>query len=152
MDRPLVVTDPSDRAVDLIREAGELAEAAGVPLRVLTIVSEEEFQDDSAVIDSIADAEGESYGMTASGYAERVARSAISDELSDLDVETEAIGRAVNDEGEQAEAILRVAADNDCDYVFLIGQRRRPTGKAVFGDTAQQVILNFDQYVVTLTE
>lgn len=152
MNRPLVVTDPSDRAPELIREAGELAESEGVPLRVLTIVSEEEFQNDSAVIESIAEAEGESYSMTAGGYAESVANSAISDVLSDLDVETEGIGRAVKDEGGQADTILSVAADNECDYIFLIGQRRRPTGKAVFGDTAQRVILNFDQYVVTLTE
>lgn len=151
MDQPLVVTDPSDRAPELIREAGELAAAAGAPLRVLTVVSEEEFQNDADVIESIAEVEGGSYNMTAKEYAESVANSAISDLLSDLDVETEAIGRATTDD-ERAGTILSVAENNSCDYVFLIGQRRRPTGKAVFGDTAQQVILNFDQYVVTLTE
>lgn len=152
MDRPLVVTDSSDRAPELIREAGELAAAADAPLRVLTVVSDEEFENDAAVIDAIGDVEGSSYNMTASEYAESVANSAISDLLSDLDVETEAIGRSVADEDEQADAILSVAEDNGCDYIFLIGQRRRPTGKAMFGDTAQRVILNSDQYVVTLTE
>lgn len=152
MDRPLVVTDPSNRASELIREAGELAESEGVPLRVLTIVGESEFQNDSEVIDSIADVEGESYNMTAEEYAESVANSAISDLLRDLDIETEAIGRSVKGDSERADTILRVATDNECDYIFLIGQRRRPTGKAVFGDTAQRVILNFEKYVVTLTE
>lgn len=104
------------------------------------------------MIDSIADVEGGSYSMTASEYAESVANSAISDLLSDLDIETEAIGRSVSDEDERADAILSVAKDGACDYIFLIGRRRRPTGKAVFGDTAQRVILNSDQYVVTLTE
>lgn len=152
MDRPLVVTDPSDRAPELIREAGELAAANDAPLRVLTVVSTEEFRNDAEVIGTIADAEGESYNMTAKEYAESVANSAITDLLSDLDIETEAIGRAVDDDDDRAETILRVARNNECDYVFLIGQRRRPTGKAVFGDTAQRVILNFDEYVVTLTE
>lgn len=152
MDRPLVVTDSSDRAPELICEAGELAEASGVPLRVLTVVSDEEYENDASVIKSIADVEGDTYSATPAEYAESVANSAISDLLSDLDIETEAIGRAVTDEGERADAILSVAEDEACDYIFLIGQRRRPTGKAVFGDTAQRVILNSDQYVVTLTE
>ncbi|SNZ17094.1 Nucleotide-binding universal stress protein, UspA family [Natronoarchaeum philippinense] len=152
MDRPLVVTDPSDRAPELIQEAGELAADADVPLHVLTVVSDEEFQNDAEVIDSIADVEGGSYNTTAEEYAESVANSAITDLLSNLDIETEAIGRAVEGDSERADTILSVAEDNDCDYIFLVGQRRRPTGKAVFGDTAQRVILNSDQYVVTLTE
>ena len=152
MDRPLVVTDPSDRAPELIQEAGELAADADAPLHVLTVVSDEEFQNDAEVIDSIADVEGGSYNTTAEEYAESVANSAITDLLSNLDIETEAIGRAVEDDSERADTILSVAEDNGCDYIFLIGQRRRPTGKAVFGDTAQRVILNSDQYVVTLTE
>lgn len=152
MDRPLVVTDSSDRAPELIREAGELAEASGVPLRVLTVVNDEEYDNDAAVIESIADVEGTTYNATPEEYAKNVADSAISDLLSDLDIETQAIGRAVRDDDERANAILSVAEIEGCDYIFLIGQRRRPSGKAVFGDTAQRVILNSDQYVVTLTE
>ncbi|WP_248517981.1 universal stress protein [Salinarchaeum laminariae] len=152
MQRPLVVTDPSDRAPELIREAGQLAAAQGVPVRVLAVVSSEEFEKDSAVIDSIAEAEGKTYDMSAAEYAKNVAQSAISDLLTDIDVEAEPLGRAVKNDQKRAETILDVANDSSCDYIFLIGQRRRPTGKAVFGDTAQQVILNFDGYVVTATE
>lgn len=152
MDRPLVVTDPSDRAQELIREAGEVAASNGVPLRVLTVVSREEYENDAAVIESIGDVEDVAYSANPAEYARSVASSAISDLLSDFDIETEAIGRSVEDGGERADTILRVANEADCDYIYLIGQRRRPTGKAVFGDTAQRVILNFDQYTVTLTE
>jgi len=35
--------------------------------------------------------------------------------------------------------------------VFVRGRRRSPTGKAVFGDTAQAVILNFDGFVTVAT-
>lgn len=152
MDRPLVVTDPSERAPELIREAGEVAEANDVPLRVLTVVSGEEYENDTSVIESIGNVENVAYSSNPAEYAKSVASSAISDLLSDLDVETKAIGRSVQDGGERADAILSVADEEDCDYIYLIGQRRRPTGKAVFGDTAQRVILNFEQYTVTLTE
>jgi nucleotide-binding universal stress UspA family protein len=152
MDRPLVVTDPSDRAPELIQEAGGLAEAAGVPLIVLTVVSQEEFENDSEVLRSISNVEGREYQPGPAEYAEAVAGSAVSDLLSDFDIETETIGRKVNSDDERSNVIREVARENACDYIFLVGRRRRPTGKVIFGDTAQDVILNFDDYVVTLTE
>lgn len=152
MDQPLVVTDPSDRAPELIREAGELAADAGVPLGVLTVVSRDEFESDSEVLGKIAETERTGYNMSASEYAEEVAQTAVSDLIADLDIETETIGRAVEGDKERADAILEVASERDCDYIFLVGRRRSPTGKVLFGNTAQKVILNFDDYVVTLTE
>lgn len=152
MKRPLVVTDPSDRAPELIREAGELAADAGVPLRVLTVVSRDEFDADAEVLDTIGEFEGANYSMRPEEYAEEVAETAISDLLSDLDVEADPIGRAVGGDDDRADEILRVAEENDCDYIFIVGRRRSPTGKVIFGDTAQQIILNFEDYVVTLTD
>lgn len=152
MERPLVVTDSSDTVVDLIREAGVLAEASESPLTVLTVVTESEYQNDAEVLGTIGEIEGAEYRMEPATYAEEVASTAITDLLSDLDLETEAIGRAVGDDDDRADAILEVAEANGCDYVFLIGRRRSPTGKALFGDTAQSVILNFDGYVVTHSE
>lgn len=46
--------------------------------------------------------------------------------------------------GDKAEQILSVADDQDVTHIFLIGRRRSPTGKAIFGDTAQDVLLNAD--------
>lgn len=152
MERPLVVTDPSDRSPEMIREAGALAEATGAPLLVLTIVSQEEYGKDAEVMTAIGDVEGTSFDRGPAEYAEKVAGSAVSDILSEFDIETETVGREVQNDDDRSDVILEVARENGCDYVFLIGQRRRPTGKAVFGDTAQKVLLNFDDYVVTLTE
>lgn len=152
MECPLVVTDPSDRTIDLVQEAGELAENAGVPLRVLTVVTKSEYEDDSEVLETIGEIEGATYELGAAEYAEEVAQTAISDLLTDFDVQTEAIGRAVDDEGDRAGEILSVADEHDCDYIFLVGRHRSPAGKVIFGDTAQSVILNFEEYVVTLTE
>lgn len=152
MERPLVVTDPSENVVEIIREAGELAADTGSPLTVLTVVTESEYQNDAEILGAIEAFEGATYGIEPAAYAEQVARTAITDVLSDLDIETEAVGRFVEDESDRADAILEVATGNDCDYIFLMGRRRSPTGKALFGDTAQAVILNFDEYVVTMSE
>lgn len=152
MDRPLVVTDSSDAVVDVIREAGELAEAADALLVVLTVVTEEEYDNDAAVLRTIADAEGSTINLEPAEYAKDVAQTAVDDILSDLELETTTVGRFVEAEDDRADAILDVAEENGCDYVFLLGRRRSPTGKAIFGDTAQSIILNFDDYVVTTIE
>lgn len=152
MERALVVTDPSDHAPKLIQEAGELAAALDVPLHVLTVVTQEEFDNDADVYSAIAATERAEYALGRDEYAEQVATTAIRDLLVELDLETEAIGRGVDDASDRADAILSVARSKDCDYIFMTGRKRSPTGKAVFGDTAQRVILNFDGYVVTLTD
>lgn len=152
MERPLVVTDSDENVVEIIREAGELAADAGAPLLVLTVVTDEEYQNDANILSTIEEVEGTSYEIEPTAYAEEVANTAIADLLSDLELETEAAGRVVDDKSDRAEAILEVAEANDCDYIFLMGRKRSPAGKAVFGDTAQSVILNFDEYVVTTSE
>lgn len=152
MERPLVVTDPSDQAPELIREAGELAASLDVPLRVLTVVTQDEFDEDADIYAAIATTDRTEYTLGRDEYAEDVANSAARDLLLDLDLEVHTIGRGVDDAGDRADAILEVAAEEECDYLFLTGRRRSPTGKAVFGDTAQRVILNFDGYVVTLMD
>lgn len=149
MERSLVVTDSSDSVVDIIREAGELAAAADAPLLVLTVVTEDEYQNDADVLGVIEQIERSNFNLKPAAYAEQVAETAITDLLSDLDIETEAIGKYVDSDDDRADAILEVAEANECDYIFLMGRQRSPTGKAIFGDIAQSVILNFDNYVVT---
>jgi nucleotide-binding universal stress UspA family protein len=48
---------------------------------------------------------------------------------------------AVGDHGEE---IVDVADEEGADMVFVGGRRRSPAGKAVFGSTAQYVMLNAD--------
>ena len=52
--------------------------------------------------------------------------------------------------GTPPDDILEKATEYDCDHLFVTGRKRSPTGKVLFGDTAQQIILNFDG-VVTIT-
>ncbi|ELZ56176.1 MULTISPECIES: universal stress protein [Halorubrum] len=55
--------------------------------------------------------------------------------------------------GDPAEVIVEVAAEIDADNVTVSGRRRSPTGKVLFGSTAQSVVLAADCPVtVTLAD
>ena len=67
----------------------------------------------------------------------RVVRTIV-DALDDAGVDHDVRGAV----GDRAESILRAADAHDADVVYVGGRKRSPTGKAVFGSTAQQVMLN----------
>lgn len=48
--------------------------------------------------------------------------------------------------------ILRFAEEQNCEQIFVTGKKRSPSGKALFGDVAQSLILNFDGPVTVTTE
>jgi nucleotide-binding universal stress UspA family protein len=50
-----------------------------------------------------------------------------------------AVGGAVGDHGD---SIVGLAEESDADLVIVGGRRRSPAGKAVFGSTAQKVMLS----------
>jgi nucleotide-binding universal stress UspA family protein len=44
--------------------------------------------------------------------------------------------------GDRAETVVTVAEESDADLVYVGGKRRSPTGKAVFGSTAQEILFS----------
>ncbi|QLC33609.1 universal stress protein [Halarchaeum sp. CBA1220] len=62
----------------------------------------------------------------------------ISHELDDVNVDYTVRG-AIGNHGER---IVDLAEDEDADLVIVGGRKRSPTGKAVFGSTAQEVMLS----------
>lgn len=58
--------------------------------------------------------------------------------LTDAGVDYDVRGRV----GEHGSAIVSIAEDVDADLVIVGGRKRSPTGKAVFGSTAQEVMLS----------
>ncbi|MFP8954575.1 universal stress protein (plasmid) [Natrialbaceae archaeon A-arb3/5] len=55
----------------------------------------------------------------------------------------------LSESGDPGQEILDAATEYDVDVICVGGCHRSPTGKALFGSTAQQVILNAKQPVLT---
>ncbi|ELY63181.1 UspA domain-containing protein [Natrinema versiforme JCM 10478] len=72
------------------------------------------------------------------------------------DIASDAFGgdisyRAMGLVGTIPDDIIRVAEEENCEHIFISGKERSPAGKAVFGDVAQSVILQFDGPVTVTT-
>ncbi|MWG33488.1 universal stress protein [Halomarina oriensis] len=150
MDRGLVVVDHTESHRELLTEAAEHAAGADAELVLLTTMTEAEYEEKARDLETIGSVENVTYssGEILDGVAART-REFAAGALGD--VSTEVVAR-VADDGDLANAVITTAEDHDCDHVFLLGRRRSPTGKAVFGDVAQQVVLNFDGFVTVSTQ
>ncbi|CQR51913.1 MULTISPECIES: universal stress protein [Haloferax] len=153
MDRGLVLIENTDSHADLLREAREHALGADADLVLLVTLTEDEFEETQEVLDTIGDVEHTSYTEQdafkgAMNDAEEVAREVFG---TDDEVSYDIVPR-IAAEKERAETVIEVAEEEDADHVFILGRNRSPTGKALFGDLAQFVILNFDGYVTLHTE
>mgnify|MGYP000468816265 CR=1 FL=1 len=145
MGRALVVVEDVDRDRDLLERARSFAAGEGSDLVVLALVTPDEYEEVADTLDAIGQVEHTTYDESSildglSSDAETLAADVLGDEVAH-EVRIE-----VSDD-DQAERIIAVADDAGCDHVFLPGRRRSPTGKAVFGDRTQRVILDFGGYV-----
>lgn len=148
MRKALVVAEPVDGIDRLTREAGELAAGVDASLVLLHVTSEADYEEDRRAMQDVAGIETGAYDINqASEGAREFAQDLGEQLLRNIDVEYEAVG-AVGDEYEQ---IMQAMRDHDCDHVFIAGRKRSPSGKAIFGDTAQRVILNAEHPVTVLT-
>ena len=147
MERALVVVKRTEAAEELAREAGELAAGVDAEVVVMHATTEDEY---AARRRAAAEAPAGAAAYTADTAREAAASLAAEvaeDVLDDLDLDYETAGY-VGDEGEM---VLEAAAEHDCDHVFLTGRERSPTGKAVFGDATQRVVLDHDGPVTVVT-
>lgn len=146
MERALVVVQAKEATKELIAEAGMLAKGVGAELELLHVTTEEEFSDKRNSLRDIAGLDSEYNVENAREGAERFALE-VGTEVLDGEVDFTASGRI----GDPQEVILSKAESEDVDHIFIHGRQRSPTGKAVFGDLAQAVILNFDGPVTVTT-
>lgn len=146
MERALAVVEAKEATKELVAEAGKLANGVDAELFLLHVTTEDEFQNRRSTLESVAGLDAE-YNVDnarsgAQQFAQKVGKQALDDGF-----EFKAMGRI----GDPQEAILKTAEDHDVDHIFIHGKQRSPTGKAVFGDTAQAIILNFDGPVTVTT-
>lgn len=146
MERALVVVEGTEATKAIVRQAAEITDGIGAELILLHVTSEDEFADRADALARIPDFDVD-YGVKraidgAQQFADDIGREVVGDA-----VEFKAVGRI----GDGADAILAEADRLDADHVFISGPKRSPAGKALFGDTTQQVILGFEGPVTVLT-
>lgn len=142
MERILAVIDDRERSLDLLAEMAEVADGVGASLIVLSLLTEEEFDDHAEVMAEIERSEHASFYHSPEDAAADLGELSIEETLDGITYD-ELLG-AVADEGDRANTILTIAEEEGVDHISLVGRRRSPTGKAIFGDAAQGVILNFE--------
>ncbi|SFL44563.1 Nucleotide-binding universal stress protein, UspA family [Halogranum rubrum] len=152
MQRALVVVDDTDAHRKLLQEAAEFTKNTDSELVLFSWLTPERVEENFDALESIERMEGTTYSEPdALDAARTFAREFANETLGHAEgtVEYEIATRIVDDD-DVGTAILDTADEKGCDHVFIAGRKRSPTGKVLFGDTTQQVILNFDGPVTTM--
>jgi len=133
--------DDENRVDELVNHTIDIAESTDATVIVAHVLSKSEYEDEAQ---SYQDAINQ-LGLDVRDQdlsPETLAKETdlvgeILDRLSDagIDIETRAAL------GDEADEIIRIAKDVRADVLIVGGQKRSPTGKAVFGSTAQEVLL-----------
>jgi len=129
----LVAVGPGDgdRVDALAAAVTEVAEPTGARVELLHVFEEDGFENVRTQLGQ-SDA-----SPTAAARRQKTVRD-LTDAFDDAGVEYDVRGRV----GEKADAIVAEAEDVAADRVFVAGRPRSPAGKAVFGSTAQSVMLS----------
>lgn len=123
-----------DRAEKLARTAGDIAGPAGANVVLVHVFTDEEYEKTLANL-RVDDPDETTPDEAARRHA---TIRTIGDTLDAAAIDFEVQGAV----GEHTESIVDVAEQAGADLVIVGGRRRSPTGKAVFGSTAQEVMLS----------
>lgn len=124
----------SDRVDALASTLVDIAGPTGADVVLAHVFTEDEYE---ASLSNLG--VGDREGVTPAEVARRHATiRTLAGELDDADVEYTVEG-SIGDHGAR---IVALAEDTAADLVIVGGRKRSPTGKAVFGSTAQEVMLS----------
>jgi len=126
-----------NRVEEIVETATDLAGPAGAAVRLVHVFEREEYDRIRGQLDI-----GDDDEVSADEVAKRhVTVRKLGDAMDEAGLEYSWHGR-VSDDGAQGDAIVAAASELGADLLVVGGRRRSPTGKAVFGSTAQEVMLN----------
>lgn len=137
----VAAVDRSDRATAVVEQANELAEAFDDTVHVVNVLTTSEFID----LGSTQAKEGDPVDMDS---VRSVATDVAEKAASSLDGQYEAIGLM----GDPANEVVNYATEQGARYIVVAGRKRSPAGKALFGSTAQSIIMNAECPVVMSTD
>lgn len=144
----LAAIDATDEHDPVIETGYDLASAYDTDLHVLHVVTQEDFESRKRDVERVDGFQGYSKSQRADAAA-NVANKVVVGTLDDPDFDrVSTVGRV----GDPVESILDVADEVDAQYVVVGGRERSPTGKALFGSTAQSVLLKSNRPVVTVID
>ena len=147
MDQLLAVVEPTESARTLVRQAGEVAKATNADLLLIHVTDALKYSSHRESMDSSTSNSTHYTRNEAEERATQLADEIGNEVLSDTTVEYDTAGYL----GNKAEKVLEIANQQNCDRIFITGHNRSPTGKAIFGDTAQKIMLDFDGSVTVNT-
>jgi nucleotide-binding universal stress UspA family protein len=127
--------DDADRLNRLVEETVDVAGPTGAKVVLVHVFTKEEYDDsiDKLEFDTVAEEVGPDDVARRHSSTRQLAKT-----LDEADVDYEIRGAV----GEHGEEIVKAAKETDADRVMVGGRKRSPTGKAVFGSTAQEVMLS----------
>jgi nucleotide-binding universal stress UspA family protein len=136
LDRVLVAVGPSDddRVGPLAATTTDVAGPAGATVTLAHVFTEQEYE---TARDRLGGEPGDEVTPDAVARRHATVRE-LGAALDDAGVDYEAAGRV----GAHGESVVSLADEVDADLAVVGGRQRSPTGKAVFGSTAQTVLLS----------
>ena len=131
----LAVGGGSDDQIDRMAAfAADIAAPAGATIVLGHVFTEADYDDALDRLEFDADTDVTPDAVAGRNVAVRHLRERF--DAQDIDVEhTGAIGQ-------RAEGVIGFVEETDADLLAVGGRRRSPTGKAVFGSTAQEILLD----------
>lgn len=136
----IAAVDRSENAQVVVKEAYELATAFNETLKVVHVLSRDEFinLERTSVKDS-----GETIDMS---RVREMAATIAKEAAEERTTEFESVGLI----GDAANRLLKYVDEEDVRYIVIGGRRRSPVGKAIFGSVGQSIILNAEEPVVVV--
>jgi nucleotide-binding universal stress UspA family protein len=126
-----------DRLEEIVETATDLAGPAGAAIKLVHVFETDEYDRIRDQLDIDADDE-----VSPDEVAKRhVTIRKLGDAMDAAGLTHSWHGR-ISDADDQGAEIVTAASDLGADLLVVGGRRRSPTGKAVFGSTAQDVMLN----------
>lgn len=141
----LAAIDENERSRIVAKIAYDLATTYDDTLVALHVIPQEDFESHRRSMETIPEFQDYSFSQRMES-ARRFAREFVLETVDEGNsVELEAQGRV----GDVTDEILSEADSLEPRFLVISGRRKSPVGKAAFGNTAQQILLNADCPVVT---